>query len=99
MHDLIDFNINDRPARLTDAQWLAAEQRQETIDNKIIVSAYLSNASQQPGGSILVAQNVGDPAYQAATTVLQSATYDPATVTAAILGINTAVAHQSLLLI
>jgi hypothetical protein len=99
VHDLIDYNINDRPAGLTDAQWLAAEQRQETIDNKIVVSEYLSNASQQSGGNILIAQNVGDPAYQAATTVLQGVTYDPATVTAAILGINNAVAHQNLLLI
>jgi hypothetical protein len=99
VHDLVDYNINDRPAGLTDAQWLAAEQRQETIDNKIAVSLDYSNASQQAGGSILVAHTVGDAAYQAATAVLQSVTYDPATVTAAILGVNTAVAHQSLLLI
>ena len=99
VHDLIDFNINDRPAGLTDAQWQAAVQRQEAIDNKIAVSLDYSNASQQPGGSILVAHTVGDPAYQAATTVLQGVTYDPATVTAAIVGINTAVAQHNLLLI
>jgi hypothetical protein len=38
-------------------------------------------------------------AHQAATTILQGITYDPATVTATILGINNAVAHQNLLLI
>ena len=74
-------------------------QRQEAIDNKIAVSLDYSNASQQAGGSILVAHTVGDAAYQAATAVLQSVTYDPATVTAAILGINNAVAHQDLHLI
>jgi hypothetical protein len=35
----------------------------------------------------------------AASTVLQGVTYDPATVTAAIVGINNAVAHQDLSLI
>jgi len=99
VHDLIDYNINNRPAGLTDAQWQAAVQRQETIDNKIAVSIAYTNASQQPGGSILVAHTVGDAAFQAATTILQSVTYDPTTVTAAIVGINTAVAHQNLLLI
>jgi hypothetical protein len=98
VHDLIDINLATATG-LTSAQLSAAEQRQETIDNKIAVSEYLSNASQQPGGSILVAHTVGDPAYQAATTVLQGVTYDPATVTAAIVGINNAVAHQDLLLI
>ena len=99
VHDLIDYNINDRPAGLTDAQWQAAVQRQEAIDNKIAVSLDYSNASQQAGGSILVAHTVGDAAYQAATTILQSVTDNPATVTAAIVGINIAVAHQDLLLI
>jgi len=99
VHDLIDYNINDRPAGLTDAQWQAAVQRQETIDNKIAVSLDYSNASQQSGGSILVAHTVGDAAYQAATTILQSVTYNPATVTAAIVGINIAVASHDLLLI
>jgi len=99
VHDLIDYNINDRPAGLTDAQWQAAVQRQEAIDNKIAVSLDYSNASQQSGGSILVAHTVGDAAYQAATTILQSVTYNPATVTAAIVGINIAVASHDLLLI
>jgi hypothetical protein len=99
VHDLIDYNINDRPAGFTDAQWLAAEQRQEAIDNKVAVSLAYSNASQQPGGSILDVQTVGDAAYEAATTVLQGVSYNPATVTAAILGINAAVAAQNLLLI
>ena len=84
---------------MTAAQLLAAEQRQETIDNKIAVSLAYSNASQQPGGAILVPQPVGDAAFQAATTVLQGVTYDPATVTTAITGINNAVAHQDLTLI
>jgi autotransporter-associated beta strand protein len=99
VHDLIDYNINDRPAGLTDAQWQAAVQRQEAIDNKIAVSLDYSNASQQPGGSILVVHTVGDTAYQAATTVLQGVTYDSATVTAAIVGINNAVAHHDLSII
>jgi hypothetical protein len=42
---------------------------------------------------------VGDAAFEAASTLIQGVTYDPATVTAAILGINTAVAHQNLQLI
>jgi len=74
VHDLIGFKINDRPAGLTDAQSLAAEQRQETIDNNVAVSLGYSNASQQPGGSILDVQTVGDLAYEAATTVLQGVT-------------------------
>jgi hypothetical protein len=99
VHDLIDYNINDRPAGLTDAQWQAAVQRQEAIDNKIAVSLDYSNASQQPGGSILISHTVGDAAYQAATTILQSVTNNPATVTAAVVGINIAVAFHDLLLI
>ena len=63
------------------------------------MSLAYSNASQQPGGSILDPHTVGDAAYQAAITVLQGVTYDPATVTAAITGINNAVAHQDLPLI
>jgi hypothetical protein len=35
-------------------QWQAVVQQEETIDNKIAVTLALSNASQQPGGSILV---------------------------------------------
>jgi hypothetical protein len=82
-----------------DAQWLAGEQRQEVINNKIAVSLDYSNASQQPGGSVLVAHTVGDAAYQAATTVLQGVTYDPHTVSVAITGIEQAVAQNNLLLI
>jgi hypothetical protein len=99
VHDLIDYNINDRPAGLTDAQWQAAVQRQEAIDNKIAVSLDYSNASQQAGGSILISHIAGDSAYQAATTILQSVTDSPATVTAAVVGINIAVAFHDLLLI
>ena len=98
VHDLVDYNLATATG-LTAAQLLAADQRQAAVDNKIAVSLALSNASQQAGGNILVVQTVGDAAYEAATTVIQGVTYDPATVTTAILGINNAVAHQNLLLI
>ena len=98
VHDLIDVNLSTLTG-LTTAQYQAAQQRQETIDNKIAVSLSYSNASQQPGGSILVPHTIGDAAYEAAVTILQGITYDPATATAAITGINNAVAHQDLLLI
>ena len=99
VHDMIDFDVSVMLPGYTAAQWQAVVQRQETIDNKIAVSLFLSTASEGPGGSILVAHTVGDAAFQAATTILQSITYDPGTVTAAILGINNAVAHQDLSLI
>ncbi len=95
VHDLIDVNLAAF-TDLTPTQLLAAEQRQATIDNKIAVSLAYSDASQQPGGTILDPQTIGDAAFQAATTILQSITYDPATVTAAITGINAAIAHQDL---
>jgi hypothetical protein len=98
VHDLIDVNLASFTT-LTPAQLLAAEQRQGTINNKIAVSLAYSNASEGPGGAILDPQTIGDAAYVAATTILQAVTYDPATVTAAITGINNAVAHQNLLLI
>jgi hypothetical protein len=99
VHDLVDYNLAAGAAGLTSAQLLAATQRQAAVDNKIAVSLALSDASQQAGGGILVVHAVGDAAFNAAATVIQGVTYDPATVTAAILGINTAVAHQDLSLI
>ena len=86
VHDMIDYNVNIVAPGYTAAQWQAVVQRQDTIDNKIAVSLALSNASQQPGGSILVVHTIGDAAFEAATTILQGITYDPATVTAAIPG-------------
>ena len=96
VHDLVGYDTSTRPPGLTDAQWQDALTRQATIDNKIAVSIAYSNASQQPGGSILDPNSVGDAAYNAAITVLQGATSDPSTVTVAITGINNAVAHQDL---
>ena len=93
VHDMIDYNVNIVAPGYTAAQWQGVVQRQETIDNKIVVSEAISNASQQPGGNILVVNTIGDAAFQAETAILQGVTYDPATVTAAILGINNAVAH------
>jgi hypothetical protein len=98
VHDLIDVNLATFTT-LTPAQLTAAEQRQAVIDNKIAVSLAYSNASQGPGGAILDPQTIGDAAYVAATAILQAVTYDPATVTAAITGINLAVAAQNLHLI
>jgi autotransporter-associated beta strand protein len=101
VHDLIDVNLASGAAALglTDAQYQAALVRQEAIDNKIMVSEAYLNASQQPNGAILIPQAVGDAAFNAAVSVLQSVTSDPATATAAITGINNAVAHQDLSLI
>ena len=101
VHDLIDYNLTPGAAALglTTAQYNAAVVRQETIDNKIAVSLAYSNASQGPGGAILDPQSVGDAAYNAATAVLPGVTSDPATVLAAITGINNVVAHQDLTLI
>ena len=78
---------------------LAADRRQETCANKIAVSLAYSNASHQAGGSILIPHTAGDATYEASITVLQLVTYDPATVTAAIVGINNSIAHQELSLI
>ena len=99
VQDMIDYNVNIVAPGYTAAQWQAVVQRQDTIDNKIAVSEALSNASEQPGGSILVVHTIGDAAFNASTAILQSITYNPATVTAAITGINAAVAAQNLLLI
>ncbi len=96
VHDMIDYNVSTIAPGYTAAQWQAVVQRQATIDNKIVVVEALANASQQPGGGILIAHGVGDAAFLAATAVIQRVTYDPATVTAAILGINNAVAQQDL---
>jgi hypothetical protein len=98
VHDLVDYNLSTATG-LTTAQLLAATQRQAAVDNKIAVSEALSTASQQAGGNILVVHAVGDAAFQAASTIIESVTYDLATVTAAILGINAAVAAQNLHLI
>ena len=100
-HDLIDIDLSPGAAALglTLAQYDAALQRQETINNKIAVSLAYSNASQQPGGTILDPQTVGDAAFQAAIAVLHPVNSDPSTVTVAITGINNAVAHQDLSLI
>ena len=99
VHDLVGFDTSIRLPGLTDAQWQDALTRQAAINDKIAVSLAYSNASQQPGGSILDAHSVGDAAYNAAVTVIQGVTSDPTTVTVAITGINNAVAHQDLSLI
>ena len=98
VHDLIGVNLA-LFTTLTPDQLLAAEQRQEGINNKIAVSLAYSNASQGPGGAILDPQTIGDAAFQAATKILQGTAYDPGTVNIAITGINNAVAHQDLTLI
>jgi hypothetical protein len=93
---MIDYNINIRPAGYTDAEWLAAQQRQETTDNKVAVSLAYSNASQQPGGNILDAVTVTDAAFLAATRVIEGVTYNGTTADAAISNILHAVALQDL---
>ena len=93
---MIDYNINIRPAGYTDAEWLAAQQRQETTDNKVAVSLAYSNASQQPGGTILDAVTVTDAAFLAATRVIEGVTYNGTTADAAISHILYAVALQDL---
>ena len=98
VHDLIGINLAAFTG-LTPDQLLAAEQRQEGVNNKIAVSLAYLNASQGPGGSILNAHSVGDAAFNASVTVMQGVTYLPATVLDAVIGINTAVAHQDLTLI
>ena len=98
VHDLVDVNLLTFPG-LTPAQLLAAQQRQETINDKIAVSLAYSTASQQTGGTILDPQTINDAAYQAATTIIAGVTFNPTTVATAITGINTAVATQNLLLI
>jgi probable HAF family extracellular repeat protein len=101
VHDLIDINLTPGAAALglTAAQFQEAVVRQINIDNKIDVSLAYSNASQQPGGAILVAQNVGDAAFNAAIAIVQGVTSDPSTVSVAVTGINNAVAHQDLSII
>ena len=98
VHDLIGINLA-AVTGLTPDQLLAAEQRQEGVNNKIAVSLAYLNASQQPGGSILNAHSVGDVAFNASVTVMQGVTSDPTTVLAAVIGINAAVAHHDLTLI
>jgi hypothetical protein len=93
---MVDYDINVRPPGYTDAEWLAAQHRQETIDNKIAVSLGFSNASQQPGGTILNAVSVTDAAFQASTRAIQGVTFDGTTASAAINNILYAVANQDL---
>jgi hypothetical protein len=93
---MIDYDINVRAPGYTDAEWLAAEQRQETIDNKIAVSLAFSNASHQPGGGILESVMVTDAAFQAATRAIEGVTFDGTTASAAIGNILDAVSHQDL---
>ena len=101
VHDLIDFDLTPGATALglTAAQYQQAQTRETAINDKIAVSLGYSNISQQTGGSILDAHSVGDAAFNASVAVIQGVTSDPGTVTAAILGINTAVAAQNLLLI
>jgi hypothetical protein len=101
VHDLIDFDLTPGATALglTAAQYQQAQTREAAIDDKIAVSLAYSNISQQTGGTILDAHTVGDAAYNAAVAVIQNVASDPTAVTAAVLGINTAVAAQNLLLI
>jgi hypothetical protein len=84
---------------LTPLAYQAALQRQGTLDNKILVSQLYSNATQRTDGGLLIPHTIGDAAYQASISVLQSVTSDESTVTAAIIGINNAVTHHDLTLI
>jgi hypothetical protein len=93
---MVDYDINVRPPGYTDAEWLAAQHRQETIDNKIAVSLAFSNASQQAGGHILDAVTVTDAAFQASTRAIQGVSFDGTTASAAISNILYAVANQDL---
>jgi len=98
VHDLVDCNLST--AHGADSiTTFGSDPAPAAVDNKIAVSLAFSNASQQPSGNILIAHTVGDAAFNAATAVIQGGTYDPATVTTAILGINNAVAHQDISLI
>ncbi len=98
VHDLIGVDLTPGAAALglTAAQYQDALTRQAIINDKIAVSLAYLNASQQPGGSILDAHNVGGDAFNASVTVMQGVTSDPITVVAAVIGINNVVAHQDL---
>ena len=98
VQELIDVNLSTFTG-LTSAQLSAAEQRQETIDNKIAVSLAYSNASQPADGAILDPHTIGDAAYQAATAALAEVSYTGISADVAIAGIQLAVAHQDLLYI
>ena len=96
VHDLIDFDLTSTPAGLTTAQYQAALLRQAVINDKIATSlgyAILSNSQQ---GQILVAQSIGDAAYNASVTALSHITSDPGTISVAVTGISNAVTHQTL---
>ncbi len=99
VHDLIGVDLTPGAAALglTAAQYQEAVTRQAIINDKIAVSLAYLDASQQPNGGILDVASVGDAAYNAAVAVIQGVTSDHSTVTAAVLGINTAVATQNLL--
>ena len=99
VQELVGFDIAVRPSGLTDQQWATALTRQQTLDNKITVSeAYLA-ASNQTGGEILIANAVGDAAYQASIKVLGNVTSDPTTAATALVGITNVVVHHDLTLI
>jgi hypothetical protein len=99
VHDLIDMNLSPGAAALglTATQYQAAELRQATIDNRIAVSLAYATASQHSGGSILDPHAIGDAAYNAAVTAIQSITNVGSTADIAIAGIQLAVAQQNLL--
>lgn len=92
----IDLTPGAAALGLSVSDHAAAVARQQEFHNKVSVSQHYADKSNLPGGGILVATSTTSPALRAATTVLHGVTYDPATVTAAVTGINNAVANQNL---
>ena len=100
-HDFYGNNLTVGAAALgvsaSDYALLVAGQ--QTLRNKATVAQYWATETGVSGGAILNFTSVTDPSFAAAQHVLAGITSDPNTVTAAILGINNAVAHQNLLLV
>jgi len=95
VNDFISLDLSTKPAGLSDADYAAAQTRQHTFQNKILVSL---NYATNPA-AILIPKTTTDDAFGAATRVIQGVTADDTTRDAAIAQISAAVAANNLNLI
>lgn len=102
VHDVLSNSLSGGAAAwgLSQSEFNAAVNGQQVLLNKVEVSQYYANETAAAnGGAILDYSSVTDPAFAAAKNAVAGVTSDASTVDAAIIGINTAVAHQDLSLI
>lgn len=101
VHDFLsnDLTVGAAALGVSQSDYTLLVNGQQALLNKASVSQYYANETAASGGSIINYTAVTDPAFTAAHNVAAAITSDPSTVTAAIIGINNAIAHQNLSLI